>query len=81
MEVLVKKIVKNPFEEAQDLEIKELEKIIQYARDKFFNDESIMSDNIYDLLIDFLTYKDPKNKILKEVGSAIKSKDKVKLFL
>ena len=79
MEFLVKKIVKNPYEEAQELEIKELEKIIQYARDKFFNSESIMSDNIYDLLIDFLIYKDPKNKFIKKIGSDIKSKDKVKL--
>ena len=79
MEVLVKKIVKNPFEEAQNLEVKDLEKVIKYTRDKFFNDESVISDNIYDLLVDVLTYKDPKNKILKEVGAKVKSKNKVKL--
>lgn len=79
MEVSIKKIIDNPFEEAQELTIEELVEIIQYSRDKFFNDESVISDNVYDLLVDFLTYKDPKNKILKEIGAKIKSKDKVKL--
>ena len=65
MEVSIKKIIDNPFEEAQELTIEELVEIIQYSRDKFFNDESVISDNVYDLLVDFLTYKDPKNKILK----------------
>jgi DNA ligase (NAD+) len=56
-----------------------LEKIIVYCQDKFFNDISIVSDAIYDMLIDFLQLKSPKSKVLKKIGAPVKSKDKVKL--
>lgn len=71
--------MKEPFETVQTLTIPELEKLITYLRDKFFNGESVVSDEIYDLVIDYLIYKEPKNKILKVIGSKVKSKDKVKL--
>ena len=76
---LIVNIMKNPFEEADKLSISELEKVIEYASDKFFNDESVISDAIYDMLVDFLTLKNPKSKVLKKIGANVKSKDKVKL--
>ena len=79
MNTVISKLNKDPFNYSKDLEIDELEKIISYAADKFFNEKSIISDEIYDLLIDFLRYKDPKNKLLKKVGAEVKSKNKVKL--
>ena len=79
MEDIISRIKKNPYDEVQDLTISELVDIIQYSRDKFFNSESVISDNIYDLIIDFLTFKDPKNKILKEIGFKVDDKKKVKL--
>jgi DNA ligase (NAD+) len=79
METLIDNIKNDPYNYSKDLEIKQLENIIVYAADKFFNDESIISDAIYDLLVDFLRYKDPKNKTLKKIGSKVKSKNKVKL--
>lgn len=79
MEDIISRIKKNPYDEVQDLSISELVDIIQYSRDKFFNSESVISDNIYDLIIDFLTFKDPKNKILKEIGFKVDDKKKVKL--
>lgn len=79
MNTVISKLNKDPFNYSKDLEIEELEKIISYAADKFFNEKSIISDEIYDLLIDFLRYKDPKNKLLKKVGAEVKSKNKVKL--
>ena len=58
---------------------KELEIIITYAADKYYNSsKSIISDNIYDIFIDFLRVKNPKSKILKNIGSKVKS-NKVKL--
>jgi len=79
MENTIKKIIEDPFQVAQDLSVTELESIIEYTRDKFFNDESVISDNIYDLLIDFLTLRNPKSKILKQIGAKVNSKNKVKL--
>lgn len=65
---------------ALNLSVEELEKAILYSADKYYNtSESVISDEIYDILIDFLKLKDPKSKILKNVGAKIKSKNKVKL--
>jgi DNA ligase (NAD+) len=56
-----------------------LEKLILYCQDKFFNDISVISDAIFDMLVDFLRLKSPKSKVLKTIGAPVKSKDKVKL--
>jgi len=61
------------------LTIDELEKTIVYASDKYFNETPIISDAIYDMIIDFLRLKNPKSKVLKNVGAPSKSKDKVEL--
>ena len=62
------------------LDIKDLENIINYAADKYYNTmKSVISDSIYDMLIDFLKLKSPKSKVLKNIGAKIKSKDKVSL--
>jgi len=79
MESLINNIIKDPYNYSMTLTVNELEEVIKYTADKFFNDKSIISDQIYDLLIDFLRHKEPKNKFLKQVGSGVKSKDKVKL--
>jgi NAD-dependent DNA ligase len=76
---LVKKINKDPFS-ADELSQLELETVIKYAADKFFNTKNpIMEDTIYDILIDFLKEKYPKSKTLKTIGSVPKTKNKVKL--
>ena len=76
---LVKNINKDPFS-ADSLSQEELEEVIKFTNDAFFNTKKpVMSDNIYDILKDFLQSKFPKSKILKEIGATIKSKDKVKL--
>ena len=59
--------------------IEELEKIIPFASDKYYNDTPVISDLSFDMLVDFLRLKNPKSKILKQIGAPIKSKDKVKL--
>lgn len=63
-----------------NLTINEIEKIIIFAADKYYNTlQPIISDDLYDILIDFLKIKNPKSKILKQIGSKIKGKNKVKL--
>ena len=62
------------------LSIKELEEVIEYAADKYYNTSNpVIPDSLYDILIDFLTIKEPKSKVLKNIGAKIKSKNKVKL--
>ena len=76
---IIKTIIKNPFD-ADSLNQEELESVIKYAADKFFNTKkSVIDDAVYDILVDFLTSKFPKSKVLKTVGAELKSKDKVKL--
>lgn len=67
------------FKTIQDYSIDEIEKILIYASDKYYNEEPIMSDAIFDTLRDFLELKAPKSKVLKQIGAPINSKDKVKL--
>lgn len=68
------------FKTVQDLSIDELEKILIYASDKYYNDEPIISDAIFDILREFLQLKSPNSKVLKQIGAPpTKSKDKVKL--
>ena len=77
---IIKKILKNSYESINELTIEELEKVIKFANDKYRNTSTpVISDEIYDILIDFLKLKNPKSKLLKEIGCEVKSKDKVKL--
>lgn len=83
MSDIVKKLLKSgtePIEVASNLSVEELEKVITYASDKYYNSaKPVITDTLYDILIDFLKMKDPKSQVLKNVGSKVKSKDKVKL--
>lgn len=76
---IIKKININPFA-ADMLSQIELESIITYATDKYFNtNKPVFEDVIYDILVDFLKKKFPKSSVLKNIGSKLKSRDKVKL--
>jgi NAD-dependent DNA ligase len=64
---------------ATSLSIDNLEKIIIYAANKYYNTaSSIISDEIYDTLIDILKKKNPNSLVLKKIG-AHNIKNKVKL--
>ncbi len=68
------------FDTIQKLSTDDLEKVLVFASDKYYNEEPVISDNIFDTLRDFLQLKAPKSKVLKQIGSQpSKSKDKVKL--
>jgi NAD-dependent DNA ligase len=63
----------------QQFKKKELENIIEYSADKYYNtSKSIINDDIYDLLIDLLKNKYPNSKILENIGAKNKN-NKVKL--
>jgi NAD-dependent DNA ligase len=77
---ILNKLISDPYNVANNMSVKELEELILEANDKYYNtSKPIISDNIYDLLIDFLKYKFPKSKVLKEIGAKLRTKNKVKL--
>ena len=79
MNKLITKINSDPFNVVESLDESELESVITYTSNKYYNDnDPVISDNIFDLLVDFLKLKHPKSKLLKKVGSRVK-KDKVNL--
>jgi DNA ligase (NAD+) len=72
---------KDIIEYISNLSIQELEDVIKYSADKYYNTGvSVISDSIYDMLIDYLKNKSPKSKVLTTIGAKVKnSSRKVKL--
>ena len=62
---------KDPFNFIESHTIKDLIKVAKIADQAFFNGESIMTDEEYDLIIDRIRILEPNNKFLKKVGSNI----------
>lgn len=80
MKEYIDQIKKDPFGVISNLPLKTLENIVIYANEQYYNtDKPVFSDNIYDLIIDYIRHKDPKNKVLKEIGAKVHGKNKVKL--
>ena len=83
MSKLVKLLINptnDPVNIASTFTNEELEQVIIYTADKYYNtDKPVISDSLYDILIDFLKIKNPKSDILKNIGAKVKSKNKVKL--
>ncbi|AYV79438.1 MAG: NAD-dependent DNA ligase [Faunusvirus sp.] len=80
MNILIAKINKSPTETIKKLTIAKLIEVIKYTADKYYNsDESVVSDAVYDMLIDSLKERDPANAALTAVGASIQSKNKVTL--
>ena len=58
MSNIIKKLLKSntePIEVASELSIEELEQVITFAADKYYNtNKPVITDILYDILIDFL---------------------------
>lgn len=48
------------------------EKIILYANDRYYNDEPVLFDDTYDILVDRLKELKPNSDVLKKVGADVK---------
>jgi NAD-dependent DNA ligase len=79
MDKLIQKIVTNPAKYIKTVTIDELEKVLTYLADLYYNTEggSPVSDEIFDTLKEKLEQLDPKNKVLKQLRANSKV-DKVK---
>ena len=62
-----------------NMSIDVLEKFVLFASDKYYNDSPVITDAVFDMMVDFLREKKPKSKILKQIGAPVKSKNKVNL--
>ena len=69
----------NPQQYALKVPISNLEKIVSLASQKYYSDEEpIISDQVYDIVLEVLQERDPNNKILTNIGFK-SSNDKIKL--
>lgn len=75
-----KRIKKDPYNYAKDLSKRALEDIIREANIDYHNDESQITDEIYDLLKNVLEFNYPQSELLTNVGAEVIS-NKVKLPL
>lgn len=60
---------------------KQLETILDETQKAYYNDpeNSLLSDNEYDIIKEYMEKKYPKNKVLDQIGAPIQDKNKVKL--
>lgn len=74
-------IKKDPIKFATEISISKLVKLLTLFSDRYYNTgEALVSDQIYDQLVEYLKANDPENIFLKNVGAPIKgSKEIVKL--
>lgn len=77
--IIISNLKKNLFETIETLSNEELSNIINITTDYYYNKEPIIDDNIFDVLVDYLRLRDPKNKILKQIGTSKINKDDVEL--
>ena len=75
----IRKLKKDIFGTIENLSTNELVNIINVTTEHYYNKEPLIDDNTFDILIDYLRLKDPKNKILKQIGTSSKNKDDVEL--
>lgn len=72
---------KNGIDTLKLLTEKQLETILDETQKAYYNDpeNSLLTDNEYDIIKEYMEKKYPKNKVLDQIGAPIQDKNKVKL--
>ena len=64
----------------ENLDEEQLSNLIQVTNNSYYNDnKSLLTDNEYDIVKEFIEVKYPKTQVLEEVGAPIQGKNKVNL--
>ena len=75
----MEKLKSNPEQYALKSTISNLEKVLTLASQKYYSDEEpIISDQVYDIVLEVLQDRDPNNKVINNIGYK-SSNDKIKL--
>jgi DNA ligase (NAD+) len=72
MEKLLKEINKNPQKLIKKVSVNQLEKILKFASDRYYNDDPVLDDDVYDLLEEKLRQMNPKSKLLNDTGAPVR---------
>lgn len=76
------KFKSNPYKYVDGISVSELEQILTYLSDKYYNDgKSVVSDKIYDGLITMLEERDGTNKLLSNIGAKTKRSVKLPIYV
>lgn len=80
---LVDSIIKDPIATLKTLSNKEIVNVLQQADERFFNTgQPLFTDDIYDVIKQYLRKQDPKNAYLKTVGAEIElNKEKLPFYM
>lgn len=69
---LINRLISDPIQTLSNLSNKQITDILEEADEAFFNTRTtIFTDDMYDIIKDYLRKKDPKNAYLKKVGANI----------
>ena len=80
MEKLLKEINKNPQKLLKKVSVRQLERILKFASDRYYNDDPVLEDEVYDLLEEKLREISPDSKILRDTGAPVRGDiQKIKL--
>lgn len=80
MEKLLMKIEEDPEKIVDKINNEKMVKILKYASEMYYNQESILSDDTYDFLESVLRKRDPKNPYFQKIGAPVRE-DVVKVEL
>lgn len=77
---LLKELKKSPLDVLRTLSNDDIATIIQKANHSYYNTKTpLFSDNLYDMIREYLQQQDPNHPILKAVGNKVQHGEKVKL--
>ena len=63
MSISFKEFIKNPIDHYQELDIDTLDKYLIKCAQEYYNNEGLISDEIYDDLLDYLKTKKPDSEL------------------